>query len=356
MDRKRLCLALAVFGAASVPAAAETYKPARADEILEVLPRGFSVPPGDRQLPPEKLAELRLQQGKKTGDPRAYGEAEAALRPWWDDPKPPVAIRMMRATILQFNHQFAASLKDLDQVLAEAPDATDAQIMKAMILMTTARYPAAQAVCESITGRRPLLRMACAANAKSLAQIGTADEQHRDLERLVTLADFLGSQEKDILPWVLTTAGDIAHRAGDNDRAEGLYRRSLQLEPEDLYTITSLADALLDMDRPAEVFPLTDDRRDQDGLLLRLALAAKRAGRADAQELASVLGDRFAAAKARGGARHWREEAYYHLLVVDDAEEAMALARTNYETQKEPIDRRLLTEAAVKSRTKLEGM
>ena len=54
------------------------------------------------------------------GDPRFVGHAQAALKPWFSLADPPVAVRVLRAQILQFDHQFTPALADLDARAAPA--------------------------------------------------------------------------------------------------------------------------------------------------------------------------------------------------------------------------------------------
>ena len=60
----------------------------------------------------------------------------------------------------------------------------------------------------------------------------------------------------------------------------------------------------------------------------------------------SELAARFDAARSRGDSVHRREEARFRLTIAHDAAGALALARTNWNVQREPADRRVLVEAA----------
>jgi hypothetical protein len=59
-----------------------------------------------------------------------------------------------------------------------------------------------------------------------------------------------------------------------------------------------------------------------------------------------MLGARFDASRARGDVVHRREEARYWLSLRDDPSRAHALAKANWDVQKEPWDARILREAA----------
>ena len=84
-----------------------------------------------------------------------------------------------------------------------------------------------------------------------------------------------------------------------------------------------------------------------DPLLLRYALAARAARAGDGAAALQRLAGRFAASRARGDRVHLREEAIFALRAGDDPEGALALARENWKTQKEPLDARIALEAAL---------
>jgi hypothetical protein len=103
---------------------------------------------------------------------------------------------------------------------------------------------------------------------------------------------------------------------------------------------------LLDLDRPAEVEKLLHGRTDNDNLLLRLALAEARIRARDAVAHAELLRDRFDASHLRGDAVHRREEARFILGLEENPKAALALARANWDVQREPWDVRVLLDAA----------
>ena len=58
------------------------------------------------------------------------------------------------------------------------------------------------------------------------------------------------------------------------------------------------------------------------------------------------VGQRFAEAQARGESIHLRDLALYRLEVLKDAAGALDAAVRNFDTQKEPVDVRILLRAA----------
>jgi tetratricopeptide (TPR) repeat protein len=343
---------------AMAPAAASavTFRPTSDGQILETLPRAvLASTPADvvglrkraQSAPSDVDAAVALARrlvaiGRASSDPRPYGQAQAALRTWWDLSDPPPPVRLLRATILQYNHDFRAALDDLSAYLTAQPTDDSARLMQATILVVQADYPAAKASCQALAGRGiMLLKLACVASADSF--MGDAAGA---LARLVAVIDYLAAPDPATQAWALVTAGEIAQRLGRDEQALALTRRAHALAPTDVYTLALLADLLLDRHQSAEVVELTRERLDQDALLVRLAEAEQELDRPEAAVHIAVLGQRFAAERARGTTPHLREEAIYVLRLRHEPQAALALAGANWQTQREPIDARLLLEAA----------
>ena len=129
--------------------------------------------------------------------------------------------------------------------------------------------------------------------------------------------------------------------------AERHFRAALALELRDDYLLAAYADFLLEQGRAAEVGALLKKWGPSDNLLLRRALAAKLQKLPEAQKYAQAVGERFAEAALRGERLHLGEEARYLLDLKGDAKGALAAARENWKTQREPRDAGMLLEAAL---------
>src|SRR5258707_2516553 len=121
---------LRALALASLPVAAHAapYVPTDAAAVLERLP----VRPGDpvarelRQLRAEltadprkrdtavRLAERHFALASSEGDPRYRGYAQAALKPRWDLPAPPLDALVMRAVLKQFSPDISGARQDLE--------------------------------------------------------------------------------------------------------------------------------------------------------------------------------------------------------------------------------------------------
>lgn len=316
----------------------------RAREMRE-LRASLSRSPNDTELA-VRLAHRYYDEVAAEGDPRYIGYAQAALAPWWKQPAPPPAVRVMRAVLLQFNHDFDAALVDLRAAAAQDPGLAEAWAWQAAIQLVRADYPAARTACERMaTLVTPLIRVACQASIDSVN--GRAEAAAHALH--TALAEYPTASAEEQL-WTLTRLAETEERRGRHAEAEAAYRQALALKLTDGYLLAAYADFLLDRQRPAEVLTLLDGKGRSDLLLLRLALAAKALGHPSLKAWQADLSARFDAARRRGDATHEKEESRFALAVLGDPKRALDLARHNYTVQREPADARALLEAALAAR------
>ncbi len=353
-----LCLVLALL--ACLPASATPFLPSQDSQVLATVP-ARATDPRARELLLLRQAWLRAPQDLDTavayarrcfeevaaeGDPRFVGHAQAALKPWFSLPDPPVAVRVLRAQILQFDHQFTPALADLDAALRQQPDLGDAWSWRTAILMVQADYAAARRSCDGLAQQATAL-IGTACRAQVDAATGQADQAAAALRNALAQQPEASAEAR---LWALTRLAETEERRGAFPAAEAAFRDALALGLPDVYLLAAYADFLLDRGRPAEVLALLKDRGRADVLLLRLALAAKAAGDAAAPVHAQALAARFAAARQRGDTSHQKEESRFVLGVQGDAARALLLAQQNFAVQKEPADARILLEAAAAAR------
>ncbi len=296
-----------------------------------------------------QLAREAIERARRQGDPRELGQAEAALAPWWQASDPPPAVRLLRATVRQSQHDFEAARVDLDALLRhnDTPLALQAQaeLTRAAVLQVQGRWQDAQTGCEHLAGDRyaelgdavQIPAQACLAELASLQGSATQGE-----ERLRALQRRAGASS-----WLALLRAELAERRGD-EAAGTLYRQALDAAGPgaDVYTLGAYADWLLARNRDAEVLTLLSGREDADALLLRLAIAQTRTRSPQAAASAATLAARFDAAAQRGDNAHERERARYELDVKGDAAAALVHAEANWRAQKEPADGLLLARSA----------
>ncbi len=324
-------------------------------EVLERLPsrdaadrqrlelrRALAARPDDLQAA-VWLARLDIEASRKRADPRYLGQAQAALAPWWDLPSPPTAVLVLRATIRQSLHEFDGALADLDRVVAQDPGDAQAWITRSVVLSVRGRYPEAKTSCEPLARlSAPIVFVVCDGSVDALTGHAAAA-----YERISQSLEATGAPE--LRAWALSTLAEIAGRLGRDDEAARLFRRVLALDPEDAYSLAAYADLLLDEGRANEALGLLAGRTDNDNLLLRMVLAESALGDPHAGPHADLLAARYDASRLRGDTVHRREEARFVLRVRHDARGALALARPNWDVQREPWDVRVLLEAALAS-------
>ncbi len=287
--------------------------------------------------------ERAVVEARRTGDPRWLGRARAVMGPYWLAKAAPDKLVLLRATIKQSLHDFEGALADLDALTVTSPGDPQVWLTRATVLFVLARYDAARDSCARLAPlASPVIVTTCAATIDSVT--GQAQKAYDALLPLATTA------ARDLLPWALSTLGEVALRRGDAAAAEKHFREALAKDAGDRYTRGALADLMLDANRPQEASALLTEHTDDDGLLLRLAIAETRSQSPSAEARRRSIYERHEAARGRGDAVHLREEARYFLDLTDDAARALELARRNFAVQKEPWDTRLVLDAALRAR------
>ena len=296
-----------------------------------------------------RVASLYMTRARRESDPRFLGQAQAALGPWWSQSEPPVSVLLLRATIRQSNHDFKNSRLDLEQALKREPNNAQAWLTLATVQQVTGDIKGSADSCSRLvplTAR--LISTTCLAAVDGAR--GQAAQALDAIRTVMAEPDPARGANIGVRTWALTLQAELAERLARPTEAEKLYRASLALDAADAYTVAAFSDFLIDEGRARDVLTLIPASTRVDTLLLRRAIAAKLAASSDAAQVAAELGERFAASRARGDRIHLREEARFVLAIKNLPDEAVNLARDNWEVQKEPLDARILLEAAVAAR------
>lgn len=211
------------------------------------------------------------------------------------------------------------------------------------------RYAASDSACQSL-GRAGQAACARACNAENRGLRGEVDAARLEFQNLLAAS----TGNADMQAWLLVSLAELETRSGNPTVAENHYRSALALAPDD-YARLGLVDVLLDNGRPAQALALTDAMPRNDAVLVRRAIAAKRAGAPSASSDAEELRERFdqtaqreqlQSARDTAVRRHAREQAMFALWVEERADLALVLARENASWQREPFDVLLLAHAA----------
>jgi len=302
-----------------------------------------------------------LGRGRLRGDPRELGVAEAALAPWWNQPEPPPAVRLVRATVRQSQHDFSAALVDLDALLADAagtppPLGAQALLTRAGVQQVLGHLDLARADCRRLAGPA-FVGLGAQVHLHALACLAELDGlQGQDEAAAATLARLAGAPDAHSAAaaagtpapaWLDLMRAELAQRRGD-PAAGALFAAALSAVP-DVYTLCADADWLLEQHRPADALALLAGHEAADPALLRIAIALRRLhGPRDPRTVAAVtqLGERFDASLLRGDRSHGREQSRFEWELRGDARAALALAQRNWSVQHEPADALALVDAA----------
>jgi tetratricopeptide (TPR) repeat protein len=341
-----------------LPAQATPFIPASDSIVLERLPdagdsvarslrarhHALAADPNNLALAVD-VARGDLDRARALGDPRFLGRAEAALSPWPTSAATPPAVMLLRAIILQSNHDFDGALAAVDQVLHKQRANAQAWLTRAAIHQAQADYHAAIADCGQFAGLvMGLAPDTCTASAMALTGHAPLALRAVGLSLTVNAAEAL--REPGVALWALTLAAETAERL-DDPSAEQWFGRALAVDPRDPYLLAAWSDWLLDHGRPRVVMALLATDTRIDPLLLRLALAEQAAGGSAASGHVADLAARFEASRLRGDVVHRREEARFELVLLHRPDRALELARANWTVQREPADARILLEAAL---------
>ncbi len=347
---------------ASMQSQAAPYTPTNDADVIERLPGRASDPatrrvdslrkqlaarPDDASLRVD-IARRYFDMAMAQGDPRYVGYATGALAPLANavptEPSLGAAYFQVRGMVEQFTHQFDPALASLAKASALNPTSPEPLLWRSAIYMVQARYPEAAAECAKVRPLAdPLVGIGCSAYVDG-SHAGGLEAAFNVLSSAVKQYP---ASAPELLLWQYTRLAEMALRLERFDVAESYYKSALKLGITDQFLLGSYADFLLARKRPAEVLTLLADWERSDILLLRLAIAAMATRDTRAANFAGQLRARFEEAAKRGDRLHEQEAARFELDVERNAKKALALASTNYATQKEPRDAEILMRAAL---------
>lgn len=296
-----------------------------------------------RDLPSAiSAARALVDAGRRTGEPRLFGHAEAALSPWLRAGAPSAAY-VLRAAARGGRHDFEGARADLERAVTLDP--RDAQAWLSRAVLASVRGDAVEAM-ESCGGlSRAGARFAAAlCDGHALGMVGRLEEAiARVMEALVRHGARASSGER---AWASGLLGELWARDGDALQAEQHLRAAMAEDSADPSTRIALVDLLLDLGRDGEAQALArPGSAAHEGLALRRAVAEARLGM-QLSTVARALAARFEEARAREDDMHLREAAWYELEVLRQPRRALKSALGNFRVQREPVDVRLLLAAA----------
>ena len=345
-------VAAALAFVASAAGAAERFRPAAADVVVLSVPARISDDPiamleremrddaVDARLVTE-LATLYMERARQTRESRYFTRAEALLQPWIAAPAAPAALLELQADILQNRHDFAAARELLDRAVRQAPRDAGSRLLRATVNAVQGRFDQARPDCLAV-----LALGESVAGSTCLAQV--LGSTGRIAEAQALLQPLLNRQldSKPLRAWALSLLADFSDRRGDTAGAERTLREVLKIEPYNEAARSALCDLLIDRGATREAMALLDLPHPSYGLLVRIARVQALRHDAALPRTRARLAEIDRLAEQRGDVPHSREQTLLALHVDADEERALALAKANFEAQRETIDVRLLARAA----------
>ena len=306
---------------------------------------------------PAALAYARgaFELNRREEDPRYLGYAQIALGPWWDLPRPPPEIMLLRASLRLARREHVQAEQDLQALIdSPAPEGHAARITRAGLRLSQGNPVAALADCRAAVSHvSGLVAVTCAAAANGLGS--TAPGALADLETALQ-----GSADAPLASelWARAVAAELAQRLGRTEQArrhfEAGIRRMTTADSTDPGLLAAYADFLLEQREGRSVQALLTPYQRQDSLLLRLALAQRMLGTAgdataegNAQVHARRLALRFEEMRRRGDRSHLRDQAVFELDVRGNADAALQYIGQSWAYQRDPVDARLYLRAAL---------
>ncbi len=338
-----LLLSFAAVHAQAAAAPIETeFSPGQVLITLPDLPAPVANRAGDPAMLADRV-QAYLEQARANGDPRFLGYAQKQLADWPAD-RMTDRLLVLRATLRQSLHQFEAARQDLDQVLAgqaSRGNRIQALLTLANLEIVQGNYTVAEGHCDQLQALYPGL-IAASCQAQVQARSGQAQEAYTELASVMASRD----DQPAAAAWAQGTLAELATQLDRPDTDEH-WQRALQLAPGDLYIRGQYADWLLMQGNYQRAAQVTEGYDSVDTLAVLRAIALTELADPGADPLVANLEQRFAEARWRGALLHQRDYARFLLDIRGDAAAAVTQAAANWQSQREPLDTRLLLRAAL---------
>lgn len=324
------------------------YRPASPAQIVDTLPVGSltfqqRVPMQvGRKLSLDDImvqANVLIARAYSAGDPRDLGQAEALLAPYAKVQTP--ELRLIRANIYQASHRFEQARQQLQQILKQLPNQPDSLFMLASINLVQGQFTAARRQCNQLQDVSLLvLKMICGAQVDSMT--GSLRASAETIGQLMQVNSGLTVEQQR---WLYLIAADIALRHDDAALATQVFRR---MDTQSAPALTARADWLLAHQQWDKTRQLLSQSTDNDSLLLRLLISEQQLKDPKASAHAKLLAQRITIWQQRGEVAHQREQAQF-AYVMGHFDQALKLARLNWQKQRETADVVIYAHAALRA-------
>ncbi|AKH68985.1 hypothetical protein IMCC21906_01307 [Spongiibacter sp. IMCC21906] len=324
------------------------WSPEKADAVLISVPDNVITADDEATATKSPLvrAKAALARFSETTDPRYLGDAQRALLTVSPE-KQNVEFFLYRASMYQSLHQFDEASTDLQAALNEEPANRQAQLMQFNIAFVQGDYAHADRACKKLSASADLYAASCEAHLRAASgQAGPKEAKaaFTDLKR--SLASRLLGESLQAQHWTVSTLADIAERATMYAEAEAMWRLAMTMQANDLYARDRLCELQLIRGNIQSALKVSEGFEKLDALAVCRATALKASG--DAELLLADLTQRFNEAQWRGELLHKRAYAQYLLLMPNQEQNALSMAKRNWQNQRELPDERLLSAASNK--------
>lgn len=351
------CFCCLVVAAIGVKAGDQTTTPANDSVVLEVLPRSLwgkrdvlvSLQSRLKENPTDALlafqvATFFIEAGDEGSDPRFYGFARAALKPWWETKIVPPPILRLRAKLKEKEHQYDEAIDDLVFLIRTRSKDGQAIIELVNLYRLQGNLKKASFRSEQLAEFAAEIPVAIA-RAPLDAISGKAEKALSTLERLTPK---IQSDFPATMTWVRMTQAESSEILGRYDDAIQFYEDALQASPQSFSIKRAFSDLLIHEGKYDEVITMVQQYLVDDGCLLMAAIAARGAGQKDKATLwTDQLRRRFEETRQRGDQPHRRFVARYYLDLADNPKLALSESLANWANQKELVDARLVLRSAI---------
>lgn len=330
--------ALAILGPLLFQAAAAQSP---RDEVIEVFPPRFSQRAAElraavaQSLPESeatRLAEEYLEQGKSLADLTPINLAASLLERFAGEPGVTPKTLMILAACKSYRHDFPGAIRLLERARKAVETRNEADLQLVSILVTTGHFEEAR---ERLSRNPSLLGDSRGVTLISLlaSMTGKLHSAYETLRRAEETETRLSPAERR---WRLGILAEMADRLGDAAAAERHYVVALSISESDLFLSSAWLNFLVRAGRREEARSFIHKSP------LREKLSLWRAFLEPERKLSAELENQVMRSTV-----HLREKAIFLLKVKNDPTAALEAALSNWSTQKEPIDIRLVFDCAV---------
>ncbi len=293
-----------------------------------------------------KILQNTIERGKLNTEPRYIGLVSSYVDSYLQTQPTNVEFKILKATLLQHDHQFDAAITLLNNVISDTPTATNARLLRASVLQVQAKYHAAQQDCYSLLGvTSHLVTLAC------IAQInGLTKNTLQNYNTLYTIIKQSSQNPLAELSWSYDILAQLALQLGKTNLAQQHLLDGLKLAPNNIPLLNRYADLLISQKKFNKVFKLLENKNNDFTVLLRLAIAEKNSS-SNTNYKQQFL-NRLHKMLATRDVTHQREIAAFYLFVTQDKSKALISAKQNWMVQKELYDAQLLVLCAISNKDK----